>query len=240
MLLLLFSHPVVSDSLRPHGLQDTRLPCPSPSLRACSNPRPMSQWCHPTISFSVTPISSCPQSFPASGSFPMSQLFASSGQSTGASASASVLPRNIQGWFPLGLTGLISLLSKELSKVFPAPQFESISSSALSLLYGSTHTFIHDYWKKHSFVCADLCWQLDVSAFLICCLGLSKLSFQGTIVLKTRYVQKSLACCLKLMPGPHEEESSYTREHAGIYSISLQRKKNAKAFNDVFDSFCSH
>ena len=102
------------------------------------------QWCHPAILSSVFPFS-CPQSFPASVSFPMSQLFASSGQSTGASASASVLPRNIQGWFPLGLTGLISLLSKELSKVFPAPQFESISSSALSLLYGPVLTSIHNY-----------------------------------------------------------------------------------------------
>ena len=114
------------------------------------------QWCHPAILSSVFPFS-CPQSFPASVSFPVSRLFASSGQSTGASASASVLPRNIQGWFPLGLTGLISLLSKELSKVFPAPQFESISSSALSLRYGPTLTFVHEYRKDHSFGCTDLC-----------------------------------------------------------------------------------
>ena len=95
----------MSDSLRPHELQYPKLPSPSLSPWLCSNSCPLSQWCHPTISFSVTPISSCPQSFPASGSFPMSQLFASSGQSTGASASASVLPMNIQkDWFPLGLT----------------------------------------------------------------------------------------------------------------------------------------
>ena len=103
-------------------------------------------WCHPTISFSVVPFSSCPQSFPASGSFQMSQLFASGGQSIG--ASASILPMNIQGWFPLGLTGWISLLSKGLSRVSPVPQFESISSSVLSFLYGPTITSIHDYWKN--------------------------------------------------------------------------------------------
>ena len=108
----------VSDSLRPHGLQHTRLPCPSPSPRACSNSCPSSQWCHPTISSSVASFSSCPQSFPASGSFPMSGLFASGGQSIGASASASVLLMNIQGWFPWGLTDLISLQSKGLSRVF--------------------------------------------------------------------------------------------------------------------------
>ena len=103
----------VSDSLRPRGLQHSRLPCPSPTLRACSNSCPSSWWCHPTISFSVTPFSSCLQSFPASGSFPVSQFFASGGQSIGVSASASVLPMSIQGWFPLGLTGLISLLSSD-------------------------------------------------------------------------------------------------------------------------------
>ena len=96
-----------------HGLQHTRLPCPSPSPRACSNPCPLSRWCHPIISSSITPLPSCPQSFPASGSFPKSGLFASGGQNIG--ASASVLPMNIQGWFPLGLTGLISLQPKELS-----------------------------------------------------------------------------------------------------------------------------
>ena len=102
-------HSVVSDSLRPHGLQHTRLPCPSPIPWACSNSSPSSQWCHPAILSSAIPFSSCLQSFPASGSFPMSQLFASGGQSirVSASASASVLPMNIQGWFPLGLTGLI-------------------------------------------------------------------------------------------------------------------------------------
>ena len=100
--LLLFSRSVVSNSLRPHGLQHTRLPCPSPSLGVCSNSCPLSWWCHPIISSSVIPFSSCLQSFPASGSFPMSQFFSSGGQSIGASASASVLPMNIRNWFPLG------------------------------------------------------------------------------------------------------------------------------------------
>ena len=102
-----FSHSVMSDSLQPQGLQHARLPCPSPTPRACSNSCPLSWWCHPTISSSVILFSSCLPSFPASGSFPNSQFFESGGQSIGASASASVLPMNIQDWFPLGLTGLI-------------------------------------------------------------------------------------------------------------------------------------
>ena len=116
--LLLFSCSVVSDSLQPQGLQHTRLPCPSPSPGACPNACPLSRWCHPTISSSVVPFSSCLQSFPASGSFLMSQLFESHGRSIGASASASALPMNIQDWFPLGLTSLISLQAKGLSRVF--------------------------------------------------------------------------------------------------------------------------
>ena len=110
-----FSHSVVSDSLWPHGLQHTRLPCLSPTPGACSNSCPSSQWCHPTISSSVIPLSSCLQSFPALGSFPISQFFPSGGQSIG--VSASVLPMDIQSWFPLGLTGLISLLSKGLKSL---------------------------------------------------------------------------------------------------------------------------
>ena len=143
-----FSCSVVSDSLWPHGLQHTRLPCPSPTPRACSNSCPLRQWCHPTISSSVVPFSSCLQSFPASRFFPMSQFFTSGGQSIG--ASASVLPVNIQDWLPLGLTGLISLQSKGLSRVFP--QFTSINSLALSFLYDPT-----DYWKNHSFDYTELC-----------------------------------------------------------------------------------
>ena len=106
------------DLLQPHGLQHARPPCPSPTPGAYSNSSPLSQWCHPTISSSVVHFSSCLQSFPASGSFPVSQFFTWGGQSIGVSASASILPMNIQGWFPLGLTNLISLESKGLSRVF--------------------------------------------------------------------------------------------------------------------------
>jgi len=118
ILLLLFSHWVVSDSLQPHRLQHTRLLCPSPSPGVCSNSCPLSRWCHPTISSSVNPFSSYPYPFPISGYFPMSWLFASGRQNIEVSTSASVLPLNIQGRFPLGLTGLISLLFKGLSRVF--------------------------------------------------------------------------------------------------------------------------
>ena len=114
---LQFSHSVVSDSLWPHGLQHTRLPYSSPAPRACSNSCPSSRWCHPTISSTVV-HSSCLQPFPASRSFPMSQFFASGGQSITISAPASVLPMNIQGWFHLGFTGWISLQSKILARVF--------------------------------------------------------------------------------------------------------------------------
>ena len=113
-----FSHSVTSNSLRPHGLQYARLPCPSLTPRALSNSCPSSQWCHPTISSCVVPFSSCLQSFPASGSFSMSQFFTSGGQSTGVSALASVFPMNIQDWFPLGWIGWIVLQSKGLSRLF--------------------------------------------------------------------------------------------------------------------------
>ena len=117
-MVLLFSCSVLSNSLQPHELQHARLPCPPLSPRVCSNSCPLSQWWHPTISSFITPFSFCPPSFQASGSFPLSQLLASSSQSIRASASASVLPMSIQGSFPLGLTGLMSLLSKGLSGVF--------------------------------------------------------------------------------------------------------------------------
>ena len=113
-----FSRSVMSDSLWPHGLQHARPPCPSPIPGVYPNSCPLSQWCHPTISSSVILFSSCPQSFPASGSFQMSQLFASGGQSIGVSASTSVLLMNTQDWSPLGWTGWISLWSKDLSRVF--------------------------------------------------------------------------------------------------------------------------
>ena len=135
LVLLLFSCSVVSDSLRPHGLQHARLPCPSPSPGACSNSCPLSQWCHPKISSSVVPFSSCLHSFPASMLFSMSWLFTSGDQSIGAPSSASVLPMNIQDWFSLGWTGWISLQSKRLSRVFSntTVQKNQFFSSQLSL-----------------------------------------------------------------------------------------------------------
>ena len=153
-----FSHSIMSDSLQPHELQHTRLPSPSPTPGIHPNLCPSSQWCHPANSCSVVPFSSCPQSFPASGSFPMSQLFAWSGQSTGVSASASVLPMNTQDWSFLGWTGWISLQSKGLSKVFSntTVQKNQFFSAQLSLL---SNSHIHnDYWKNHSLDKTDLCW----------------------------------------------------------------------------------
>ena len=139
-----FSCSVVSSSLRPHGLQYARPPCPSPAPRAYSNSFPLSRWCHPTISSSVVPLSSCFQSFPESGSFPRSQFLTSGGQSTGVSASASVLPMNIQDWFPLGWTGWISLLSKGLSRVFSntTVQKQQFFSAQLSL---GSNSHIHTW-----------------------------------------------------------------------------------------------
>ena len=143
-----FSLSVTSDSLQPHGLQHTRLPCPSPYPGACSNSCPSSQWCHPTLSSSVAPLSSCPQSFPASGSFRMSQLFASAGQSTGVSASASVLPDH---------SGLIFFRMDWLDLLAVQGTLKSLlqhHSSKASILRRSAHftqlTSIHDYWKNHS------------------------------------------------------------------------------------------
>ena len=140
LLLLLFSHWVMSDSLRSHGLQHVRLPCPSISPRVFSNSCPLSWWYYLTISSSAAPLF-CLQSLPESRSFPMSQLFRSGGQRIG--AITSVPPMNIQSWFPLGLTGLISLLSKVSQESSSAPQFRS--SSVLSLLYSPTLTSVHDY-----------------------------------------------------------------------------------------------
>ena len=145
-----FRRSVVSDSLRPHESQHARPPCPSQTPGVYSNSCPWCRWCHPAISSSVIPFSSCPQSLPASGYFPMSQLFAWGGQSTGVSALASVLPMNTQDWAPLGWTGWISLKSKDFQESSPTPQFKSINSSALSLLHSPTLTSIRDHWKNHS------------------------------------------------------------------------------------------
>ena len=145
-----FSCSVMSDSLQPRGLQHTRLPCPSPIPRACSNSCPSSRWCHPTISSSVVRFSHL-QSFPASGSFPMSQFFTSGCHSILVSVSASVLPMNTQDWSPLGWTGWISLLSKEISRVFSNATVQKDQSFLIiSLPYGPTLISIHNYWKNHS------------------------------------------------------------------------------------------
>ena len=141
-----FSCSVTSDSLQPHGLQHTRPPCPSPTPRVYSNSCPLSQWCHSTISSSVILFSSHLQSFPASGSFQMSQFFASGGQSYEVSASASVLPLYIQDWFPLGWTAWLSLhFPRDSQESFTTPQFKSINFSVLSFLHSPSLTSIHDY-----------------------------------------------------------------------------------------------
>ena len=145
-----FSCSVVSNSLWPHESQHARPPCPSPTPGVYPNSCLLSRWCHPTISSSVIPFSSCPQSSPAPGSSQMSQLFASDGQSIGVSASTSVFPMNTQDWSPLGWTGWISMQSKGLSESSPTPQFKSINSLVLSFLYSPTLTSIHDHWKNHS------------------------------------------------------------------------------------------
>ena len=164
VVFLLFSRSVMSNSLWPHGLQHARLPYPSPIPEACSNSRPPSWWCHSVLSFSVIPFSSHLQFFPASGSFPVSQVFASGGQSIGVSASASVLPVNIQDWFPLGLTDLISLQSKGLLTVFYNTTVQKHQLFGAQL-YGPTLTSIDDHWKNQSFNYTDLCWQSNVSTF---------------------------------------------------------------------------
>ena len=140
-----FSCSVMSDYLQPHGLQHTRLPCPSPTPRAYSNSCPLSWWCHPTISSSVIPFSSKLQSFPASGSFQMNQFVASGSQSIGVSASTSVLPMTIQDWFPIGWTDGSPCSPRDSQESSPTPQFKSINSLALSFLYSPSLTFIHDY-----------------------------------------------------------------------------------------------
>ena len=152
----------MSASLHPHGLHYARLPCFSLSPRVCWNSSPLNRRCHSTASFSVIPFSSCPQPFPASGSFPKNWLFTSGGQSIG--ASALVLPMNIQGWFPVGLTGLI-LLTIGLSRVFSGTTVQKRQSFSAQPSLGPALTFVYDYWENHSFDYKNLFWQIDVSAF---------------------------------------------------------------------------
>ena len=157
-----FSLSVVSDSLRPHDLQHARPPCPSPTPEAYPNSCPSSRWCHPAISSPVVPFSSCPQSFPASESFPMSQLFTWDGQSIGVSASAPVLPMNTQDWTPLGWTGWISWQSKGLSTVFSnttVQKHQFFGAQLSSQSNSHIHTWLPQLWLD------GLCWQSNVSAF---------------------------------------------------------------------------
>ena len=160
-----FSRSVVSDSLWPHGLQHARPRCPSPTPIIYSNSCPLSWWCHLTISSSVIPFSSCLEFFPASGSFQMSQVFTSGGQSIEASASASVIPMYIQGWFPLGLTGLISLLSKRLSRIFSNTTVQKhLFFGAQPSLWFNSHICTWLQGKPQLWL-YRLCQQSDISAF---------------------------------------------------------------------------
>ena len=147
----------MSNSLRLPGLQHPGIPCSSQSPGVCSHSRQLRWWCHPTVSSSVTPFSSCPQSFPTSGSFPMSQLFASGGQSIKASASASVLPMNIQGWFPLGWAGLTSLLFKGLSRVFSNTTVLKHQFFGAQLFLWSNSHIRTWLLENHSFDYTELC-----------------------------------------------------------------------------------
>ena len=145
-----FSWSVVSNSLQPHESQHAKPPCPPPTPRVHSNPSLLNRWCHPTISSTVVPFSSCPQSFPVSGSFQMSQFFASGGQSIGVSASTSVLPMNIQDWFPLGWTGWNSLQSNGLSRVFSNTTVQKHQFFGTQLS-SQSNSHIHTcHWKNHS------------------------------------------------------------------------------------------
>ena len=167
-------HSAMFTSLQPHGLQHARLPCPSPTPRACSNSCPLSQWGHPTISSSVVPFSSCLQSFPVSGSFPMSKFFASGGQSIGASTLASISPSS-------EYSGLISFRIDWFDLLVVQGTLMSFSSTTVQIYqffsdqpyYGLALSSICDYWKNHSFDCMDLCQQSNCLCFLICCLGWS-------------------------------------------------------------------
>ena len=155
----------MSDSLQSHELQHTRPPCPSPTPGVHSNSCPSSRWCNPAISSSVVPFSSCPQTLPASESFPMSQLFTWGGQSTGVSALAHSFQRNPRADLLQNGLGGSPCSPRDSQESSPTPQFKSINSSALSFLHSSTLTTIYEHWKNHSLDYMDLCWQSNVSAF---------------------------------------------------------------------------
>ena len=208
LLLLLLSPSVVSSSLRYHGLQHARHPCLSPSLRVCSNSCPLSWWCHPITSSSVIPFSSCLQSFPASGYFLMNRLFTSSGQDIGASAAAWV--QNVQNWFPLGLTGLISLQSKGLSRVF------SNTTVWKHQLFGTQSSlWFNSYICRWTFVCKVMSLLFNmlsrfVTAFLprSKCFLISWLQLLSAVILESKKiisltVSLSYSSQLKIRTGNH-------------------------------------
>ena len=184
-LLLLFSCLVLSDSLWPHELQHASLPCPSLSPRACSNSWPLSRWCHPTIASSVIPFSSCLQSFPASGSFPMSQLFSSGGQSIGASVSASVLPMNVQGWFRLPVwfhsSQYVNWNLDELCKGVIEGLTEAKKLQHLSDIW------VHTIWYLWSW------WQMPIWVRLVCTSCMYKLpAFHAILAIQISFLYISL------------------------------------------------
>ena len=161
-----FSRSVVSDSLRAHGLQHTRLPCPSPTPRVYADSCLLSWWCHPTISSSVVPFSSCLQSFPASGSFLTSQFFVPGGQSIKNFSFSTSRSNEHPGLISFRMDWLdLPAVPRDSQVSSSTPQFKSINSAALSFLYSPTLTSIHDYWKNHTFDQMDLSWQSNVSAF---------------------------------------------------------------------------
>ena len=230
----LFSCSVIPDSVIPWTSAH------QPSLfftisQSCSNSCPLSQGCHPAISSPVVSFSSCLQSSAASGSLPMSWLFTLGSQSIGASAPTSVLPMNLQGWFPLGLTGLI-LCPRDSQESSLAPQFESINSSMLSLLYGPTLTSIHDYWKNHSFDYTDFCRQSDVSArfviglsrFVIAFLPMSKrlliscLQSPSALILKPKKTGILQARILEWVATPFSRGSSQPRDGTQVSCIACR------------------
>ena len=181
--------------------------CPSPTPRTCSNSCSWCWWCHPTISSSVIPFSSCLQSFPSSESFPVSQLFASGGQSIRVSASASVLPMNIQGWFPLGLTGLISLLSKDSQESSLAPQLESINSSVVSPLYSPTLCMLIVYNKpSDSWIEYWLCFVYPQSCDSSLILPLDPATKQGHLGVESRWSEPWLCsdCPVQILLLPQD------------------------------------
>ena len=222
-----FSCLVMSDSLWPHGPQHARPSCPSPTPRVYSNSSRLGRWCHLPISSSVIPFSSCLQSFPASGSFQMSQLFTSGGQSIGASALASVLPMNIRDWFPLGLSGLISLQSKGLSRVFSNTTVEKHQFFGTQPSLWSSSTTIHDYWKNipltiQTFVSKVMSLLFNTqSRFVIAflprskCLLISWLYSPSTVILEPKKIKSvtisiaSPSICHEVMPWSRCHDLSF-------------------------------